>query len=102
MTFDDRAAHGQADPHALRLGGEERLEELLRIAGIKTHAAVAHGNTHATVVVEARPDGELARSIIDSEHGIRGIREQVEDDLLKLNSVAYDDGEVAGQLQTQH
>ena len=53
VALDDRAAHGQADPHAIQFGGEERLEELICVARIETHAAVTNGHTHEAVVVEA-------------------------------------------------
>src|SRR5262249_50096494 len=101
MALDDRAAHGEADAHAVSLGRVEGREELLRIARIEADAVVAHRYANEIRVVELRPHEQLARAIGDRGHGIRGIRDQVQDDLLELNPIADDVRQVAGQIRAQ-
>jgi len=101
MTFDDRATHGQPNAHAFRLGAVERREELLRVPRIEAHAAVTDGDAHETVFVEPRPDEQVAGPILDREHGVGGIREQVQNDLLQLDPIADDNRKVAGEVRAQ-
>src|SRR5262245_7394408 len=94
MTLDDRPAHGQANSHAVRFRAKERSEKLLGIAGVEADSAVAHRHAHAVIKVEFSCDVELAWSVINGQHRICGIREQVYDHLLQLNTITDHDRQI--------
>ena len=63
-----------------------------RAAGdaIQTGAVVPDGDARM-VAAALRVDAQLARAVIDRRHGLNGIGQQVDDDLLELDWIAEDD-----------
>jgi hypothetical protein len=61
-----------------------------------------HGQSHTPPFVSFGPDQQLPRTILDSAHGVGCVPEQVQDDLLKLHSIARDNREVAGKFSPQN
>src|SRR5271154_1497874 len=48
------------------------------------------------------PDQQLPRTILDLSHSPLGISQQVEDDLLELDSIASDTRKIAGELGAEN
>ena len=53
MQFNDGTADGQSHAGALRLGGKECTEDLLRLFWLKSHARIADRDQELTIVVMA-------------------------------------------------
>src|SRR5512145_1457446 len=101
MTLDNEATDGEADPHTASLGCVERVEESVRILRIEPHPRILHRQAHAIAFVSCGSDHQFPRPIVDLAHRVRGVSEQVQDDLLKLDTIARDRREVLGQFCPQ-
>ena len=44
------------------------------------------------------PDQQLSRTIIDGAHRVQSIAEQIQNDLLQLNSIGRDQREIVGKF----
>ena len=47
-------------------------------------------------------DQQLSRSILHVDHRVRAVHEQVQNDLLKLDTIASDDREIVGELRRKN
>ena len=99
MTLDNGAADGQADPHAATLGGVERFEEPIHALRVETHARILHASGAHDRRLPFGSDHQLPRTIVDTAHRVRGVQEQVQDDLLKLDTIADDRRKVVGKFR---
>src|SRR3989338_369136 len=95
VLLDDAVADGQAQAGAPAggLGGEEGVVDLAQVLRGDADAGVADLDLDAAVVV-AGADGELAAL----RHGVAGVDQQVQEDLLELAGVAADDRQGLVQL----
>jgi len=89
VIFDNLAAEHQTDPRALRLGGEERDEQIGRLAD--TRAVVLNQNFQSrTHLLPADPDS--GRFVVSGgmlfQHRFDGIFRQIYQHLLDLRTVA--------------
>src|SRR6476660_7010058 len=98
MSLDDGAADGEADTHAVAFRRVEGVEQLGHALRVDADAGIAHAHAHTIVVLLFGSDQQLPRPIVHGGHRIRGVAEQVQDDLLELNTVPRDRGEVLGEL----
>src|SRR6185503_2530427 len=101
MSLHDRAADKQPDAHAPALRGVEGTEHRLQALRCETHAGIADGQTHAAAILFFRFDQQLSRAIVHVGHGLRSIAEQVQDDLLELDTIAGDDRETLGKFRVK-
>ena len=90
MAGHDLRGNAQAQSRAFFLGGEERLEDpALNILG---HAGTRVANPHdhhgpaVGILLGIGSDADLA----SAGHGIRGVAEQIQQDLLELGRVGHD------------
>jgi hypothetical protein len=102
MAFDDGATDGQSDPHPVILSCVESFKKSIRYEGVETDSGVLHGETHVFAFISPGSDCQLPWTIVDSVHGVRGVPNQVENDLLDLNAIASDEREVVGQRKAQN
>src|SRR5580704_13902240 len=102
MTLDDGSTDGKADPHTATLSGIECFEESARSLRFETHPRILHGLAHTIIFVSFSSDHQLPRTIVDAAHRVQGVPEQVQDDLLKLDTIACDAWEVVGKLPSQN
>ena len=103
VRLHDRVGDGKAEPRSLArlLRREERREEALHDVVRNAGAGVGHAQMDMTV--EPRGNRDVARAfarILRSR--LRGIRDQIEDDLLQAVPVAQDLGKHAAQLPIHH
>src|ERR1700730_3413376 len=62
MRFNDGAADPKSHASAVRFGGKERIEDLVRLLG-QPNASIADGHHNFLVFRSLRLDGELTRPI---------------------------------------
>src|SRR6266446_8844055 len=98
MSLDDGTADGQPDSHAVAFGGVERFEEPVRSLSSEADPHIFHAKAHPIALVSFRPYQQLPRTIVDRAHRVRSVPEQVQDDLLELDTIARDGREVLGQF----
>src|SRR5205823_3933245 len=99
MSFDDGAADGEADTHAVAFRCVEGVKQLVHALGVDAHAGIPHAHTHTVAFVPFGSDQQLPRAIVDTHHRVGGVAEQVQDDLLELDSIAGDGREIVGELR---
>src|ERR1017187_10704028 len=85
MRLDDGARNRQADAHALTLGRDERLKQLLGDLGCYPRAAVGYADFDQAVA--RRRDGDDEVAPLRSFHRIHRVTDQIEHDLLDLHAV---------------
>jgi hypothetical protein len=69
---------------------------------IETDPRIFHAKERPIVFVSFGPDQQLSGAIMDGIHRVRTIPEEVQDYLLKLDSVTCDKREVVGKLGPQN
>ena len=102
MSLDDRAADRQPNTHTAALGGIEGFEQLFEILRTDTDARILHAETHMIIGLSAGSDQELPGAVFDTNHRLGSIAKQVERDLLQLDTVSHDGGDILGEFQTQN
>jgi hypothetical protein len=99
MSLDDGPADREADPHTVVLRCVEGIEQLVYVVGGDAHPRIPHAHPHTIPVVPFGSDQQLPRAIVHVNHGVAGVAEQVQDDLLELDSIAGDGREILGELR---
>src|SRR6185437_2066608 len=102
MTLNDGPAHRKPDPHTLLLRRMERLEKLIHVLRNEPDPHVLHAQTHVMVSIRFGPDQQLSRPVLDIDHCVRGVPEQIQDHLLKLDTVRQNRWECAVKLRPQN
>src|ERR1700745_2892731 len=87
VSIDDGPAYRQAHPSSTGFGGIESLEDALRLRRIDARPGIAHGHANACVV-SLRADQQFSRSRFYRAHGFDRVEDQVQQDLLNLNTVS--------------
>ena len=85
MGLDDRPRDRQADPQALRLGGDEGLEKLVRDFGRDPGTGIDHLDDGHAVLAALGCDREFAARRVF--HRFDGVAQQIEHHLLNLHLV---------------
>ena len=88
MPLDDRAADRQPNTHTAAFGGIEGFEQPLEILRIDTGTGILHAQTHTIVSFSLGSDQQLPRAVVNTDHRVGSIAEQVQDDLLQLDTIA--------------
>src|SRR5437879_8154551 len=92
VGIDDRPADRESHTHAAGFGGEEGVEQPVRILGGDPDAAIRYTYKHLVRLVLTRSDHQLARPIRDRLHRFNAIHHQVNDHLLQLDPITKDHG----------
>jgi hypothetical protein len=74
------------------------VAESIRARG--TSAAVFQ--PHSIAFFPFGPDQQVSRTIVDGVHCVHGIPDQIQDDLLQLNTIGRDELEAIGQFRSHH
>src|SRR6202140_5126605 len=90
VGFDDRTADREPHTHAAGFGGEEGVEQPVRIFCGDPDAAIGHTYKHLLRIVLAGSDRQFARPIRDRLHGFNAVHHQVDDHLLELDPITQD------------
>src|SRR5262249_29387815 len=59
MALDDGAAHGEADAHAVALGGVERVEQSLEVLRLDADAGVSDQKARSPLFLRLKPDQQM-------------------------------------------
>src|SRR5271167_4712939 len=98
MTLDDGPADRESDSHTVILGGVERFEEPVRSLRVKPDSRILYRQAHMIVFIPFSSNQQLPRTIVDRAHSVGCIPDQVQDDLLQLDTIAGDDEDVVGKF----
>src|SRR5712671_5298464 len=85
MRLDDLAANGKAEPHAVALGRNERLEQAIRDFGSKAWTGVRNGNLDGFLVPYRYRHNEFAAPALG--HRFDPVAHQIDENLLDLNPI---------------
>src|SRR5262249_32706973 len=83
MSLDYGAGDGEADTHAVAFRRVEGVEQLGHVLRVDTDPGISHAHAHTIAVLVFRSDPQLPRPILHGAHRIRGVADQVQDDLLE-------------------
>jgi hypothetical protein len=89
VALDDAGADGQPHPHPLRLGGIERVKNLLQPLGLNAAAGIGDLDDHFPVRVGGA-EGDGAGAILHLGHRLNRIHHQIQQHLLDLHAIAGD------------
>ena len=89
VPFDDRTTDGKTHPHAMIFGCKEWLEDLITVGGINSNPSIFYRHLYTVVPVQFGFYGQHTRPY--RPHGIDGIHDQIEHNLLQLNFVAFNE-----------
>ena len=98
MLLDDGAADGESDTHTVALRRVEGLKQVVHTLAIEARASIAHSHAHAIAGFPRSSDQHLPRTIVHVNHRVRAVAEQVEDNLLELDTIAGNVREIVGEL----
>jgi len=89
MRFNDGTADPKSHAGPLRLGGKERIKDLIGLLRREPHAGIADRDHQLAVFGLLRLDGEFARPIYIF-HRIDAISHEVHQHLLQLHAISHD------------
>jgi len=87
MGIDDGAAYRESNPHSAVLGGVEGLENPLAILRSDAASRVAYRDEQALRRARFGADHQFPHFIIDGDHGLDRVEDQIQHDLLQLHSI---------------
>src|SRR5215204_3105412 len=88
MPLDDGTAHGKPDPYAATFRRVERIKHFGRIVRIYADADVADRQTNPIACILRRADEQISGAIVNVAHCVCCVHQQVQNHLLKLNTIA--------------
>src|SRR5579864_1094657 len=102
MALDDGTADGKSDSHTVVLGCIKSLKKSVHSLGIKADARILYDEPHLIVCAPFRSDLQLPWTIVHGAHGVRGVLEQIQDHLLKLDAVTCHHREVVCEFRPEN
>ena len=88
MRFHDRANNCESHSQTMLLGGKELVEQAFVHFRANARAMIAHTQAHFAVAIASRANFYLALTRWCLPHGIKGITDQVNQDLLNLDRIS--------------
>jgi len=92
MRLHNGTANRQPHSTALRFGGKEGVEDLIRLPGRQSYAGIHDPNQQLTILAGLGLDGKFARRFL---HCLDAIEHQVQQDLLELHAIGSDYWQIA-------
>src|SRR6185437_12810681 len=68
----------------------ERVEQLAFALRYEADAGILDAQSNAVVLVSFDPDRQMSCTIVNADHRVRRVADEVQDNLLKLNTIAHD------------
>ena len=99
MSLDNCAADGQPDTHPATLRGVKGIEDSVHVLTAEANPGIPYGQAHVAVVLAFGLDQQMPRALLNVGHCVRGIAEQIQDDLLELNTIPGHQRHVSGELR---
>jgi len=101
VRFDDGTVDGQPHAEPLGLARDEGLEHALELRSGQAGAGIGHADLDPPGLRLPRLDAQHTGSVRDVGHGLAGVDEQVEHDLLELDTIPEHPRQVLGQAKLQ-
>ncbi len=102
VAFYNGAANGQAHPHSGTFRGVKSVENTFHVLRINTDSAILDRKENALILRQTGADNHLPGATGGGVHRLRGVHDQVENDLLELNPVTLDQRQCIGELWMKH
>src|SRR6267154_1876274 len=102
MALDDGTADGKSDSHAVVLSCIKSLKQSVHSLGIKADARILYSEPHLIVCAAFCSDPQLPGTIVHDAHGVRGVSEQIQDHLLKLDAVPNHHRQVVCEFRAEN
>ena len=90
MLLDNRPADRQPEAHAFRLRCEEGVEQLADRFRLDPDAGILDRNEYLVGPVHSRSYLQYATAVGYGSHGLDGVHQKIQYDLLQLDAVAMD------------
>src|SRR5450432_2466402 len=90
MSFDDRTANRQPQTNPVSPRGVERVKYLVFLAGRQAFSVVGDREFDSRRAGRARPNAKSALLRRCFGHRVKGVKYQIQQDLLDLNGIAMD------------
>jgi len=90
MGGDDRTADRQAHPCPVGFRRVESLKNALEIVLINARAGIAHSDENRIGLRSFSADRQVSYARLDRAHRFDGVEDQVQRDLLQLNTIPLD------------
>ena len=91
MGGDDRTADRQAHPYPAGFRRVESVENALEILRINARAGIAHSDENRIGLRLFGADRQVSCARFDRTHRLGGVEDQVQRDLLQLNTIPFND-----------
>ena len=91
MRFDDRTADRQPHPQTAGLRRVEGREEVLKTRRSQSRPRILHRDQHAVRFGLSGGDEQLSRPFRDRAHRFDRVDDEIEDNLLQLDAIAFDE-----------
>jgi len=98
MRFNYGTADPQSHTGAVRFGGEERIEDLIRLPGWQPNTRIADGHQKVLVFGSLGFDGEFPHPVY-ALHRIDAVHHQVHQHLLQLHAIPHDGGKICREFR---
>src|SRR5262245_32137490 len=89
MSANYGTANGETNTHTITFRRVEGLKKSVLRLRLDADSVIFHAQAHTVTFFFRSSNEQLSWAILDGVHCIRRIPQQVQDDLLKLHSVAY-------------
>ena len=99
MRFHNGSADAKSHASAMGFGGKEGIEDLIHLLCRQPDARIADRHHKLLILPSLRLDGELT-SARDSLHSIDAVEHEVHENLLQLDTVCHDLGEILSKVNT--
>jgi hypothetical protein len=99
VTLDYGATDGEANSHTAALGGIERIKEPIDVLGLEPDACILHAQSHTLAPVSFGPDRQLPGAIVNGGHRLRRVQQEIQDDLLQLDTIPFNWRQVVDEIQ---
>jgi hypothetical protein len=99
MGFNDRAADRQAHIQTAGLCRVEGIKDTLKRRWRQARTRISYPEVNAVWLRLPGADKQLSCSFVGAAHGLNGIPDQVENHLLKLHSIAFDERQALREMQ---
>jgi len=90
MRVDNGPTDRQPHSHAAGFGRVESLEKALEMVWINAWPRITHGHENATGLGLLGADQQLPWPCLNRAHGLDRVQDQVQHNLLQLNTVSLD------------
>ena len=102
MSFDDGATDGESDTHPVSFSCVEGVKQLVHDLRVDADAGIPHGHAHTIALFSLRSDQQPPWAVVNAQHRVGSIAQQIQDDLLELDPIANNSRQVLSKLRLKN